>query len=379
MRGTSGGDLISEDRTGGMMNLCLNKDRFGIFRYVMAVSAILMTAPAAMALDGPAVRVTLEVPEVDGTIALSFRITNETDGPVRILGWDTPLNGLQSDIFRITNAAQLAPYIGRKYKRAAPTDADYFVLEPGATRSATVDLTESYDISAAGTYSVEYEANPLPVTERLSRTDESLAGGARLESRPALFRLTTPRPLSEIVLEQSLAAQTPVFRNCSAARKSTIGAALTKADEITLEAEKTLRDTPVADRPNKARYKTWFGVYDTARYTRVLANFSKISETTQSKTITFDCDCNDSAFAYVYPNRPYEVWLCNAFWSANTSGTDSQSGTIVHELSHFTVVAGTDDHQYGHTDAKALAISDPGRAIDNADSHEYYAENTPAQ
>jgi peptidyl-Lys metalloendopeptidase len=34
---------------------------------------------------------------------------------------------------------------------------------------------------------------------------------------------------------------------------------------------------------------------------------------------------------------------------------------------------------YGQSGAKSLAISDPNKAIDNADSHEYFAENTPAQ
>ena len=47
-------------------------------------------------------------------------------------------------------------------------------------------------------------------------------------------------------------------------------------------------------------------------------------------------------------------------------------------MSHFNVVAGTDDHVYGQAGAKSLAASDPARALDNADNHEYFAENTPA-
>jgi peptidyl-Lys metalloendopeptidase len=59
------------------------------------------------------------------------------------------------------------------------------------------------------------------------------------------------------------------------------------------------------------------------------------------------------------------------------TGTDSKGGTLVHEMSHFTVVAGTDDWAYGQAAAGALAGSNPDRAIDNADSHEYFGENTP--
>jgi len=42
-------------------------------------------------------------------------------------------------------------------------------------------------------------------------------------------------------------------------------------------------------------------------------------------------------------------------------------------------VAGTRDYVYGQSDARSLAISNPAQAIANADSHEYFAENTPSQ
>jgi peptidyl-Lys metalloendopeptidase len=82
-------------------------------------------------------------------------------------------------------------------------------------------------------------------------------------------------------------------------------------------------------------------------------------------------------YAYVYPNQPYNIYLCRVFWTAPMTGTDSKAGTLIHEMSHFTVVAGTEDWAYGQTNAKALASSDPDRAVDNADNHEYFAENTP--
>jgi peptidyl-Lys metalloendopeptidase len=47
-------------------------------------------------------------------------------------------------------------------------------------------------------------------------------------------------------------------------------------------------------------------------------------------------------------------------------------------MSHFNVVAGTDDVVYGQSAARNLADTDPDAAITNADSHEYFAENTPA-
>ena len=97
-----------------------------------------------------------------------------------------------------------------------------------------------------------------------------------------------------------------------------------------------------------------------------------------SAPVTFHCTCTGNYYAYVYSNQPYDIWLCNAFWSAPMTGTDSKAGTLVHEMSHFNVVAGTNDWAYGQTAAKNLARTNPSRAIDNADSYEYFAENTPA-
>lgn len=55
------------------------------------------------------------------------------------------------------------------------------------------------------------------------------------------------------------------------------------------------------------------------------------------------------------------------------------AGTIVHEHTHFDIYGGTRDHAYGQEPCKALASQDPDTAIANADSHEYFAENNPAQ
>ena len=91
------------------------------------------------------------------------------------------------------------------------------------------------------------------------------------------------------------------------------------------------------------------------------------------------------------------IYLCDVFWEAPTQGANSkvsnscscmldknsslsylQGGTLIHEASHFTQNAGTKDHVYGQDDCKLLAQNDPDTAVDNADSHEYFAENDPA-
>jgi peptidyl-Lys metalloendopeptidase len=125
------------------------------------------------------------------------------------------------------------------------------------------------------------------------------------------------------------------------------------------------------------RYTGWFGPLDEARAATVSRHFEAIRDAFATRPITVDCACTQPWYAYVYPNQPYTIHVCKAFWTAPVTGTDSRGGTLVHEMSHFTAVGGTDDWAYGQTAAGALAGSHPDRAIDNADSHEYFGENTP--
>lgn len=98
---------------------------------------------------------------------------------------------------------------------------------------------------------------------------------------------------------------------------------------------------------------------------------------------------SSDTYAYVYPDTFGYIYLCGAFWDAPATGTDSKAGTLIHESSHFTTNGGTEcvdrgllpeflifnftrclnsrDYVYGQTSAKALAISSPAEATENAE------------
>jgi hypothetical protein len=162
------------------------------------------------------------------------------------------------------------------------------------------------------------------------------------------------------------------FVACSVDRQSLIAQARIDAISYSTNAKSYLNANTL-----DTRYTTWFGVFSTTRYSTVNNHFNAITSAFVNATITYDCGCTQNYYAYVYPDRPYEIHLCNVFWQAPATGTDSKAGTLIHEMSHFFVVASTDDWAYGQTNARNLAISDPNKAVDNADSHEYFSENTP--
>lgn len=322
---------------------------------------------------------------------LTFSLTNESKETIRVLKWHTPLEGLKSNMFNVEHEGKKAVYLGRVYKRGVPTEDDYLTLQPGQTVKKEVDLTEEYDIVDAGNYSVRYRAAFLhagveeaKVLKKMYMTPLEVPIVA-VKAKEATFKLEESRlpkqkggiQIEWLTMMKTLAPSPLSINACSSKQANTIKAALPQAVKIADEARKALSNAPSGDRPNARRYREWFGNYDPARYDNVNTNYDKIWDALANKDLTFTCDDKETAYAYVYPSKPYEIYLGQAFWKAPLAGTDSQGGAILHEMSHFYVVASTDDHVYGQPLCRDLAKNDPDNAADNADSHEYFAENHP--
>jgi peptidyl-Lys metalloendopeptidase len=303
-------------------------------------------------------------------VVVNVTVTNGTAATQYLLKWQTPFGAIEAPLFEVTRDGLPVRYLGVQVKRAAPTAVDYIALKPGATLSRRVELSALYDMGITGAYSVRWRP-----------------GATQLFSRPGVARATAlPDPAIASVWiagrlpRGALEAGIPLpegaglsFSRCSNAQQETIAGAVQAAQAMAQDADLYLQNKD----PGR-RYTSWFGAVDAARSTTVVRHFQAIKEAFAAKPVTVDCGCSESYYAYVYPNQPYKIYVCKAFWSAPMTGTDSKGGTLVHEMSHFTIVAGTDDLAYGQSAAGQLATSDPDKAINNADSHEYFGENTPA-
>jgi peptidyl-Lys metalloendopeptidase len=353
---------------------------------VLAVPAL----AGAESADGLAATLSLEASGVDvqsaaDDVALRFTLANTSAQTVRIAKWHTPLTGdLYGPIFSVKRDGRAVEYVGKVYKLlATPLTGDYIALRPGASVSRVIELSEFYDMTAGGTYEVQYQVElgfgAAPNSARATATMT-----ARLASNAVTFEragdaapaATSAGPEASTDADFTIQAVAPGFRSCSSSRQTALRSALPAAENYAKSSRSFLQNLPTSQRASNARYKTWFGAYTASRYSAVQRNFNQLASALSTKKVNFHCDCTESAYAYVFANDPYNIHLCNAFWSAPNVGRDSKAGTIVHELSHFNVVAGTDDNAYGHTACKSLARSNPGAATRNADSHEYFAENT---
>jgi len=355
-------------------------------RILWSAMVCLVAAAPAMAgsLGSAALASHVAVEKTELTMAdgvnVRFSLANQGADDLLVLKWKTPLAGFESDIFVVERDGERVAYTGRLTKRAAPRATDYVRIPGGGSVSATFDLSAVYDMRQPGNYTVRYEASGIDVVrEDFRRAQTVLSQVDALESNTAGVTLSGMafRAEEQRVIGKAL---TPSYLNCSNANITSIGSALSNAQTYATNAYNFLVGLPVASRTGDPRFTTWFGAYTSAHYSTVQSHFNNLKNAFAGQAFQLDCDCasDNSLYAFVYSNQPYHVHLCGAFFAAPATGTDSKAGTLVHETSHFTVVAGTGDYAYGQTACKRLATKTPNKAINNADSHEYFAENTPA-
>ncbi len=304
-------------------------------------------------------------------------LTNNSDKSLKILKWNTPLETtLSANIFDVSVDNKKMRYKGRLVKRGKPTEEDYIIFQAKESKTVSLDLSKYYKMDEKGIYSLIFKGNIKFSIKDSSTQLKSFEENTKIDLKKAkpnsnaLEFNFTPLKKNEI-----LAKEVASYNGCSASQITDIDAAHDEAINISSTATSNMNS---ANTPTSApRYDLWFGDADITRHDKVKDSFFEIHSALDTKDIVFDCTCDEDYYAHVYPDDPYKIYFCNAFWSAPASKTDSKAGVIVHEISHFTVVAGTDDHIYGKTGAQDLADSNPDEAVENADSYEYFAENTP--
>jgi peptidyl-Lys metalloendopeptidase len=349
---------------------------FGTLAALGCVLAALFPAQAASTV--PQLQSTLAI-EKAGEEALTtarevlvrFDLKNAGTRSASLLRWETPLFGVNDDLFEVTRDGAPVAYLGRHVRRPAPQRADYLVVLPGETLSAVVPLSSLYDLSRPGDYSVRYRVqavNPSARGAADAMIDVAASGllSFSLGGDDVSAQLAEMRRASRAAVEPEMDASYvgPGFVGCSTSRQNTIRSAMAGAQGQTSNSLAYLNSGQ-----RGSRYTTWFGTYSSSRYTAVRRKIAAMDAAIRNQRMVFDCRCTESWYAYVYSDSPYDIYLCNAFWPASNA---DKYGTITHEVSHFNVVAGSEDIAYGVSACQSLARSSPSRATRNADSLAYF-------
>ena len=189
--------------------------------------------------------------------------------------------------------------------------------------------------------------------------------------------------ISAILAAWGAPALAQQHEGCSAAQVVIIDDALGTAKDLTLKAAVAVGDN--------SDFQRWFGAYSQPHAEDVRANLKAIVTALRGGGVTTQCDtisddgCTGGEYAWVFPAQPYLLHLCPSFFNLppltalrpgdRRSDNGTREGTIVHEISHFQRVADTEDYCYSRSACSEMAREDAGRAIDNADSYQYFTED----
>ena len=132
--------------------------RIGVIVLTLAVALLVIGGVGAAPKGG----LTASISVAQGSFApsqdvlVTVTLANPTKSPVRVLGWLTPVNGVEEPVLAVKRDGKHVAYLGAHAKRPPAASGDYLTIAPGEQITSTVDLGEFYDLSRSGRYEIAY-------------------------------------------------------------------------------------------------------------------------------------------------------------------------------------------------------------------------------
>ena len=92
---------------------------------------------------------------VGGPTGVRFQVINRMPKPISMLRWSTPFEGWRGTLFSVSFQGREIPYHGPMVKRGDPDLGDYMTLRAGESQIIGIDLSQAYDLSKPGLYTVK--------------------------------------------------------------------------------------------------------------------------------------------------------------------------------------------------------------------------------
>lgn len=232
-------------------------------------------------------------------------------------------------------------------KRSLPIRTDYMRLARHSSMSITFDISDYYLIDEVGEYTVTMD---LPLYSGVYYYEKINNFVTLNVTKNHLSKL--PDHSSENLL------------GCTKDQSSAVNGAVSSAKPVIDRGYRCLLDHTC-----DAAANTWFGTYSKSNYDydrdTVFKAIGAHMKSYPFKSVCYPAGCDSNVYAYVYPSdKTFTVYLCNLFFTIPSERVE----TVIHEMSHFNSLGGTEDYAYGRSQCKSLAKSNPSRASHNADN-----------
>lgn len=309
------------------------------------------------------------------SLGCSFGFLNTDDAKYYLLKRDTPLEGHNSPFVQVSLHGSPLQYEGRYVYRTPPSKDEYILLKPGERVAVNVKINDIFTLHSDGLYDIKYN-KPLQVLSK-EEMDLGMEGREVKVSESVSIYLENAHLFSSPPRERLGQEEGTIVHTESCTLAVYVGGSEKERSDTTAAHKKLCAgfDKVKAKVRNDKNYTTWFGAYTASRADKVKGVYQKCRDGISQNTVTYNIrpsDCKPNWYAYTYHNSR-TVYLCNIYFrdpiACRTSGT-SKEGTLVHEWTH--AFGLTEDFAYGETNVKNLAKSNPDKAVNNAETYEFY-------
>jgi deuterolysin len=253
----------------------------------------------------------------------------------------------------------------------AGLNEEAFQLIPaGKSVETSFDVATAHDLAAGGAFDIVSKG-----TLNVAKADSTELAGVVSYSSNTITATVNGAEAANIRRNFKRAV---VQSDCTGTRRTATTTALSNCRTLALAAAS-------AARSNTAKLNEYFKSTSSSVASQVASVFTKSASecgSTTSGASKYYCtdvysDCGSNVLAYTIPSLSIMV-NCPLYYSALPALTRSchaqdQATTTLHESTHLTSVAGTDDLGYGYANARQLTTA---QALNNADSYALFANGT---
>ncbi|KAI1132829.1 neutral protease 2-like protein [Nemania abortiva] len=330
--------------------------------------AFLATLVSAASMGKRASPLDVQIEQV-GNSGLKAVITNTGAEDLKVLKTGTILDSAPVEKVQVFQGNSKLDFQGIRLRISnAGFDEEAFqTIAAGQAIEVSFDVAELHDLAASGAY--DFVASGVLSYAAADSTE--IAGAVPYSSNTLTAEVNGAEAAQ--VRSAFLNKRTAVQSDCTGTKLTSTRNAVTACRSFAAAASS-------AALSNTAKVNEYFK--STSVGSRVASVFAKVitecGSTTGGSSRTYCSDvygaCSSNVLAYTLPSASYIV-NCPLYFSAlpattNTCHAQDQATTTLHEVTHLTQVAGTDDLGYGYAAATRLTSA---QALNNADSYALFA------
>ncbi|XP_019863769.1 PREDICTED: uncharacterized protein LOC109592891 [Amphimedon queenslandica] len=346
---------------------------------------VIYLAFAISAANKQPISLQMDCSKQSSTVACSFVFTNNGKEDLYLLKRDTPIEGLFSPFIDVSlHGSEPIPYQGIIAYRLPPTKDDFVLLKVGESVSATVAITNVFNIDTDGLYNIRY-SKPLEyltvddmILESVDELKELTVHESVYVSLEDTQLLVKPKEPEEPKLGHTVHIQDCATANFVVETNEHI------ADTMNVHKRLCSKiDVAKSKVRNGGAYSIWFGAYSPDRATKVTETLDRIKTGLTDHTITYE-DAYDSwpcatykAVTWTfrsYPVKPYTtVYLCRNYYRNPTYcyySTYTKERFIMNVWAQ--ALGYTDYAADYYSSCRKLAQNDPDTAVTNSYNYGFF-------